>query len=110
MITYKITNLTGTLPKRASKYNTVATFNYADGLMKKTINIKPNDVAYLTVDRLPIGVHHLRILKLVDVTQVNKSEIPKEKIVAPVATVVPHSQSKKVSKKVSKRENQTSEK
>jgi hypothetical protein len=107
MITYKITNLTGALPKRAPKYNTNASITYADGLMKKTINIKPSDVVYLTVTKLPIGAHRLRMLKIIDVKQVSQSEIPVKPpplIAVDLVTVIPHGEPKKTRKTVIKKE------
>jgi len=77
MNTYKITNITNLLAKRDRKANTTLAIEYSDRMIKKTINVKPNDTVFLTVSTLPLSVHRLRIKNLISVTEVNPAEAVK---------------------------------
>lgn len=77
MSTYKITNITNLAGKRDFKFNSVLDIEYVDGMMKKTVKIKPGDSLYLTVPTLPLSVHRLRVKKLIAVTEVTADELEK---------------------------------
>ena len=61
MNTYKITNVTNLAGKREYKYNSILDIDDVDGMMRKTIKVKPGDSLYLTVPTLPLSVHRLRV-------------------------------------------------
>lgn len=75
MNTYKITNVTNLAGKREYKYNSILDIDYVDGMMRKTIKVKPGDSLYLTVPTLPLSVHRLRVKKLITVTEVSAAEM-----------------------------------
>jgi hypothetical protein len=75
MSTYKITNVTHLLGKRDFKFNSILDVDYVDGMLKKTVKIKPNDSLFLTVSSLPLSVHRLRVKGLIAVTEVNSTEL-----------------------------------
>ena len=73
--TYKITNLTGSLGKRDIKYNTILDITYMESMMKKTIQINPNESLYLQIPSLPLSVQTLRAKKLISVIEIAKTEL-----------------------------------
>jgi len=75
MSTYKITNITNYLGKRDYKFNSNIDVEFVDNMVKKTITLKPNDVAYLSIPSLPLSVHRLRVKNFITVSEVNNSEI-----------------------------------
>lgn len=75
MSTFKITNITNLLGKRDQKYNSILNIEYVDNMKKKTITIKPNETKYLTIHRLPISAHVMRVKNLITVTEVSAAEI-----------------------------------
>lgn len=77
MSTYKITNISQLAGKRDAKYNSTIDIEYVDEMVKKTINIKPNETIYLTVSSLPLSVHRLRIKNLITVSEISTSELNK---------------------------------
>lgn len=89
MNTYKITNLTNTVGKRETKFNSILDIDYVDSMVKKTIKVKPGETVYLTINSLPLSVHRLRVKNLVSVVEIDDTELkdimnslkPKVKIV-----------------------------
>jgi hypothetical protein len=77
MSTYRITNITNTIGKRDFKFNSVLDVNYVDGMMKKTVKVKPGDAVYLTIPSLPLSVHRLRVKGLITVIEVTPGELSK---------------------------------
>jgi hypothetical protein len=75
MKAYKITNITHLLGKRNVKYNTELDAEYVDGMMKKTLTIKPQESTYLSLQTLPISIHRLRIKGLVTVKEISDKEM-----------------------------------
>lgn len=72
---YRITNITHTLGKRNAKYNSILDIAYVEKMMNKIIKVKPNDSVYLTVNKLPLSVHRLRVKKLVTVVEISKNDL-----------------------------------
>ena len=75
MSTFKITNITNLIGKRGFKHNSVVEAEYVDGMVKKTLKIKPQETVYITLSSLPLSIHRLRIKGLVTVTEMSKKEI-----------------------------------
>ena len=75
MSTFKITNITNLLGKRDYKYNSAIDVEYVDNMTKKTITIKPNETKFLTISKLPISAHRMRVKNLITVTEVGAAEI-----------------------------------
>lgn len=109
MITYKITNVTNLASKRDHKYNSTLDIDYIDGMVRKTVKVKPGNSLYLTVPALPLSVHRLRVKNLITVTEANitklenvavtpKPEVKEEKKKSAVAEIK-NSLTKKTSKK-----------
>jgi hypothetical protein len=78
MATYRITNITNTVGKRDFKYNSPLDVSYVDGMMKKTVKVKPGGSIYLTVQTLPLSIHRLRVKGLVTVIEVTSAEVNAE--------------------------------
>lgn len=74
MSTYKITNVTNALGKREFKHNSVLDVDYIDSMVKKVIKIKPGDSVFLTINKLPMSLHKLRVKGLVTVVEIGASE------------------------------------
>ena len=72
MSIYKITNITNYLGKRDYKFNSNLDIEFVDNMVKKTITLKPNDSAYLSIAGLPLSVHKLRVKNLITVSEVNE--------------------------------------
>jgi hypothetical protein len=77
MSTYRITNITNSIGKRDFKFNSVLDVDYVDGMMKKTVKVKPGDAVYLTIPSLPLSVHRLRVKGLITVIEVTPGELSK---------------------------------
>lgn len=75
MKTFKITNITNLLGKRSFKQNSELEAEYVDGMIKKTLKIKPQETVYLSLQSLPLSIHRLRIKGLVTVTELAAKEI-----------------------------------
>jgi|JFJP01.1.fsa_nt_gi hypothetical protein len=75
MNTYKITNLTNTVGKRETKFNSILDIDYVDSMVKKTIKVKPGETVYLTIGSLPLSVHRLRVKNLVSVVEIDDTEL-----------------------------------
>lgn len=75
MTRYKITNITNLLGKREFKNNSILDIEYVDGMLKKKIQIRPNETIYLSLNKLPISIHKLRIKGLVTVTEISEKEL-----------------------------------
>lgn len=75
MSIYKITNITNSFGKRELKNNSNLSIDYTDGLIKKTIQIKPGETVYLTVPTLPLSAHRLSVKKLITVIEISQSEL-----------------------------------
>jgi len=71
---YKITNITNLLGKRDFKFNSNINIDYVDGLLKKTMVVKPGDNVVLSIDSLPLSVHRLRVKNLVTVMEIGEAE------------------------------------
>ncbi|MFW6219958.1 MAG: hypothetical protein ACOC33_03885 [bacterium] len=78
MNTFKITNITHTLGKRDINYNMTLNVDYNDNMMKKTIELKPSGVLYLTVKSLPVSLHKFRIKGLISVIEISDKELKSE--------------------------------
>jgi len=90
MSTFKITNITNTIGKREAKYNSILNIEYVDKMTKKTIPIKAGDTIYLTLDKLPISAHLLRVKNLVTISEVSADELTYvRKIQEPKKVVMP---------------------
>ena len=61
MAYYKITNITNSLSKRDVFFNKTLKIEYIDRLMKKFHEIKPGEHMFFKFDKLPIGVHKMRM-------------------------------------------------
>jgi len=77
MNTYKITNLTNLLGRRAPRYNSVVDIEYIDNRARKVAQLKPGETIFLTVQSLPLSVHRLRIKKVIDIGEVSAAELQK---------------------------------
>ena len=77
MAIYKITNLTNLAGKREANYNSTLGVDYVDAMVKKTIQIKPGETAFLQISSLPISVHKLRVKKLISVVEISANELQK---------------------------------
>ena len=75
MTTFKITNITNLLGKRGFMHNSEVEAEYIDGMIKKTLKIKPQETVYLTLNSLPLSIHRLRIKGLVTVSEISKKEL-----------------------------------
>lgn len=75
MITYKITNITENLGKRDVNFNKTLEISYVDDMMRRTINVKPQDTVYFTSNDLPLSVHKMRVKKLVSVSEISEKEL-----------------------------------
>ena len=82
MNVYKITNITNLLGKRDLNFNSTLKIKYVDEMRKKTVELKPQEVMFLSITNLPLSVHRLRIKKLVSVTQVANKEMVREMVIA----------------------------
>jgi hypothetical protein len=90
MATYRITNITNSIGKRDFKYNSPLDINYVDGMMKKTVKVKPGDSVYLTIQTLPLSIHRLRVKGLITVIEVTSAELNVEmkKVAKPVSVPI----------------------
>lgn len=77
MSIYKITNISNLVGKRDNKFNSNVEIEYVDGIVKKTINIKPSETIFLTIDSLPLSIHRLRVKNLISVLEVGEHELTK---------------------------------
>jgi hypothetical protein len=75
MATYKIVNITSSLGKRDPNYNSIQYVEYIDGMTKKSIEIKPNEVLFFVSRVLPISAQKLKVKKLITVLEVSEKEI-----------------------------------
>lgn len=75
MNTYKITNITNLAGKRDFKFNSELEIEYIDNMVKKSIKVKPKETVYLSVSKLPLSVHRLRVRGLVTVGEVSEKEL-----------------------------------
>lgn len=75
MKTFRITNITNLLGKRSFKQNSELEVEYVDGMIKKTLKIKPQETIYLSLSSLPLSIHRLRIKGLVTVSEVSAKEL-----------------------------------
>lgn len=82
MNTYKITNITNLLGKRDINYNSTLKIKYVDEMIRKTVDLKSNEVIFLSITSLPLSVHRLRIKNLVSVIEVANKELVREMILA----------------------------
>ena len=90
MSTFKITNITNTIGKREAKYNSILNIEYVDKMTKKSIAIKAGDTIYLTLGKLPISAHLLRVKNLITISEVSNDELANiRKIHEPKKAVVP---------------------
>ena len=67
---YKITNITNVVGKRDVNYNSILNIELIENMKKKIIKLKPEDSVVISVLRLPISIHALRIKGLVSVVEV----------------------------------------
>ena len=81
MVTYKVTNITKRLTKRANGYNSTLTIDVVERMKRKFLRIRPDDTLFLTVSSLPLSVHKLRMKGHLSVVEVKESDIPKPKVV-----------------------------
>ena len=86
MSTFKITNISKMVGKRDPNYDSTLTISYVHNMKNNKYFLKPDDVVYLTIDKLPISVHKLRVKKLVSVVEVSESELKKSMIKTPSKT------------------------
>lgn len=77
MNTYKITNVTDKFGKRDIGYNSTLEIEYVDNMMKKIVNIKPNETIYLTTKTIPLSVNRLKIKNMVTVIEIPEKEVNK---------------------------------
>ena len=75
MSTYKITNITNSLGKRESKYNTTIEIDYIDNMTKKNVKVRAGDSVFLTAPTLPLSVQRLRLKNLVAVVEISLEEL-----------------------------------
>ena len=75
MNTYKITNITNLLGKRDFNYNTTLNIDILDGMLRKNIEVKPSMSVYVTLNKLPLNIHRLRIKGWVSVSIVGENEL-----------------------------------
>lgn len=85
MVNYKITNITNTFGKRDMNYMEDVNIEYVNGMKKEKITLKPDKSIIISTDKLPLSVHRLRlknmiIVKMVDDTKENKSNVSKSKV------------------------------
>lgn len=84
---FKITNVTSTLSKRESKYNTDVEFSVVNGIKNEKIIIKPGQLVFIECTQIPIGVYKLKLKGLILIEDSNHNEYnqltykPKSKIV-----------------------------
>ena len=81
MTTYKVTNITNRLTKRANGYNSTLDIEVIERMKRKSLSIRPNDTLFLTVSSLPLSVHKLRMKGHLTVVEIKESDIPKPKVV-----------------------------
>lgn len=87
MAIFKITNITNTLSKRESKYNTDVEFNIGNGIKYEKIIIKPGQLSFVECRQIPISVYKLKLNGLILIEDSNHNEYnqltykPKSKIV-----------------------------
>ena len=70
---YKITNITNTLSKRHSLYNSIVDIVYVNNLMKKVYKLNPGSDMYYSGGSLPLSVHKLRLDGYIIVNEVSES-------------------------------------
>jgi len=75
MSTYKITNITNSLGKRESKYNTTIEIDYIDNMTKKIVKVRAGDSVFLTAPTLPLSVQRLRLKNLIAVVEISLEEL-----------------------------------
>jgi hypothetical protein len=75
MNNYKITNITNFVAKRAQNNNAVVDITYVDGMIVKTIKLKPAETLFLTVKELPISVRNLIMKKMIDVVEISETQL-----------------------------------
>ena len=74
---YKITNISGNIGKRDPNYNSTLMLNYINKLKKEKLLIKPGETVYLSIDKLPISAHSLRVKNLISVSEISEAELKK---------------------------------
>lgn len=79
MANFKITNITSTLAKRHSNYNTPLNVDYVDGFKKFSYSLRPNEELFLSTNTLPLSVHNLRMKSLVTVVEISSKELVQSK-------------------------------
>lgn len=82
---YEITNTTHLLGKRDMNYNSILNIEYVDEMVKKSIELKPKEVLYLTARSLPVSLIKYRIKGLISVVEISSKEL-KSKIKQDKAT------------------------
>jgi hypothetical protein len=71
---YKITNITDKLGKRDNNYNNILKISYVDEMVKKNIELKPNNTIYFKANSLPLSVQKFKIKNLVSVNEISEKE------------------------------------
>jgi len=75
MKTWKITNITPTLNKRAAKYNSTINIEYVDDMEKKSFSIKPNEVALFSAPSLPISLHRYSMENIITIVEIGEKAL-----------------------------------
>ena len=94
MTNYKIVNMTKGMNKRDPMFNSTLTITYVDSMIEKKINIKPDEIVYLSINSLPLSIQKLRVKKLISVYEISDTELKnamlpqKPKKAMPVEAVV----------------------
>jgi len=71
---YKITNISDKLGKRDNNYNSTLKISYINEMVKKNIDLKPNNTIYFKANSLPLSVQKFKIKKLVSVNEISEKE------------------------------------
>jgi len=74
---YKITNISENVGKRDPNYKSILTLKYVNNLKEEKLLIKPGETVYLSINKLPISAHSLRVKNLISVSEISESELKK---------------------------------
>jgi hypothetical protein len=72
---YKITSLTNMLGKRELKSNSELEFDYVEGMVNRTVKIRPGSSVFLDISRLPLSLQKLRVKNLIAISEITEMEM-----------------------------------